>query len=104
VLPVAEASDEILRRTLLRRTTNRPTTANAITAEARKRGSFELMLTAPLTAPGCCDTELPSIVVDDVAVGDGAGNAVGIFLSAGATIMDMEKLRLMAACLDRERS
>jgi hypothetical protein len=67
------------------------------------------------TVLGRCEDELPSIVVDDaddccngdtrvVAVGDGAGNVVGIFLSVGAAIMDMEKLRLMAACLDRERS
>ena len=81
------------------------------------------MLTAPPISAdwpfgpvlGRCEVELPSIVVDDadgccdtdtrvVAAGDGAGNAVGIFLSVGAAIMDMEKLRLMAACLDRERS
>ena len=106
----------LLRRTLLRRTTMRPTTANVITAEARKRGLFELMLTAPPVSAvwlcgrvlGRCEVELRSIVVNDadggcdsdarvVVVGEGAGSAVGIFLSVGAAIMDMEKLRLITA-------
>ena len=51
-----------------------------------------------------CEAELPGDDTTAVAVGETAGNTVVIFLGVGVTIMDMEKLRLIAAWVDRERS